>query len=118
MQFYFTARENITFGEINNADDARRLAEAVRLADAEGVVARLSNGLDTPLGRQFDHGEELTMGQWQRIALARQLFSRAPILLFDEPMAWMDSKARATFASTLETLRKDHIILLVRHLGS
>lgn len=118
VQFYFTARENITFGEINNADDARRLAEAVRLADAEGVVARLSKGLDTPLGRQFDHGEELSMGQWQRIALARQLFSRAPILLFDEPMAWMDSKARATFASTLETLRKDHIILLVRHLGS
>ena len=113
VQFYFTARENITFGEINNADDARRLAEAVRLADAEGVVARLSKGLDTPLGRQFDHGEELSMGQWQRIALARQLFSRAPILLFDEPMAWMDSKARATFASTLETLRKDHIILLV-----
>ena len=118
VQFYFTARENITFGEINNADDARRLAEAVRLADAEGVVARLSKGLDTPLGRQFDHGEELSMGQWQRIALARQLFSRAPILLFDEPMAWMDSKARTTFASTLETLRKDHIILLVRHLGS
>ena len=115
VQFYFTARENITFGEIENADDARRLAEAIRLADADSVVSRLSKGLDTPLGRQFDHGEELSMGQWQRIALARQLYSRAPILLFDEPTAWMDAKARATFAATLETLRPDHIILLVRH---
>ena len=107
VQFHFTVRENITFGDINNADDARRLAES--------VVSHLGKGLDTPLGRQFNGGEELSMGQWQRIALARQLYSQAPVLLFDEPTAWMDAEARSTFNKTLQTLSPDHLILLVQH---
>ncbi|MBP5190398.1 MAG: ABC transporter ATP-binding protein [Bacteroidales bacterium] len=115
VQFCFTARENITFGDIKCADDARRLAEAMQMADAETVVSQLGKGLDTPLGRQFDGGEELSMGQGQRIALARQLYSNAQILLFDEPTAWMDPDARNRFSQTLTTLTPDHIILLVQH---
>ena len=115
VQFYFTARENIEFGDIANRNDANRIAEALRLADADNVVSRLSKGLDTPLGRQFDRGEELSMGQWQRLAPARQLYSKAPILIFDEPTAWMDAPARRTFQRTLEELKSTHVILLVRH---
>ena len=115
VQFCFPARQNITFGDIDSAEDARRLADAIRLAGAQPVIDHLPDGLDTPLGRQFDRGEELSMGQAQRIALARQLYSRAQILLFDEPTAWMDAPARANFKQTLEALRHDHIILLVQH---
>ncbi len=116
VQFYFTAKENITFGDIEHPDDARRLAEAIRQADAGPVVDHLGKGLETPLGRQFDNGEELSMGQWQRIALARQLYSTAPILVFDEPTAWMDQQSRSAFFQSLEELRPNHIILLVTHL--
>lgn len=115
VQFFFTARQNITFGDIDNADDARRLADAIRLANADTVVDHLGKGLDTQLGRQFAGGEELSMGQWQRIALARQLYSQAQVLLFDEPTAWMDAAARSNFRQTLDNLRPDHIILLVQH---
>ena len=115
VQFCFTARENIVFGDIGNADDAQRLAQSIRAAGADAVVDGLGHGLDTPLGRQFDGGEELSMGQWQRIALARQLYSKAQVLLFDEPTAWMDAEARANFRQTLEALRADHVILLVQH---
>lgn len=115
VQFFFTARQNITFGDIDNADDARRLADAIRLANADTVVDHLDKGLDTQLGRQFAGGEELSMGQWQRIALARQLYSQAQVLLFDEPTAWMDAAARSNFKQTLDNLRPDHIILLVQH---
>ncbi len=115
VQFCFTARENIVFGDIGNADDAQRLAQSIRAAGADAVVDGLGHGLDTPLGRQFDGGEELSMGQWQRIALARQLYSKAQVLLFDEPTAWMDTEARANFRQTLEALRADHVILLVQH---
>jgi len=115
VQFCFTARENIVFGDIGNADDAQRLAQSIRAAGADAVVDGLVHGLDTPLGRQFDGGEELSMGQWQRIALARQLYSKAQVLLFDEPTAWMDAEARANFRQTLEALRADHVILLVQH---
>jgi len=115
VQFCFTARENVAFGDISNAGDARRLSEAIRMADAGAVVERLSNGLDTQLGRQFDGGEELSMGQWQRIALARQLYSPAQVLLFDEPTAWMDGEARSHFAETVQKLKSDHVIILVQH---
>lgn len=115
VQFCFTARENVAFGDISNAGDARRLSEAIRMADAGAVVERLSNGLDTQLGRQFDGGEELSMGQWQRIALARQLYSPAQVLLFDEPTAWMDGEARSHFAETVQELKSDHVIILVQH---
>lgn len=115
VQFQFTVRENIAFGDIEHAEDARRMAEALRLSDAEGLVERLGQGLDTPLGRYFDDGEELSMGQWQRIALARLIYSQAPVLVFDEPTAWMDAAARRRFAQSLEELKQGRIILLVRH---
>lgn len=115
VQYHLTLRENIVLGDINNADDARRLAEAIRLADAERVVAKLDKGLDAQLGRQFNGGEELSMGQWQRVALARQLYSPADILIFDEPTAWMDAEACRHFMQSLEELRNGRIILLVRH---
>ena len=116
VQFQFTVRENVTFGDIRHADDARRLAEALRRADAERVVERLSKGVETPLGRMFDEGEELSMGQWQRIALARLFYSQAPILLFDEPTAWMDPAARQHFAQSIEAIKQDRIVFLIRHL--
>ena len=84
------------------------------MADADEVVGHLSQGLDTQLGRQFN-GEELSMGQWQRMALARQLYSDAPILLFDEPTAWMDASAREQFKETVNKLKDNHLIILVSH---
>lgn len=116
VQFQFTARENILFGDIVHAEDARRMAQALQLSGADDVVNRLRDGLDTPLGRTFRGGEELSMGQWQRIALARQIYSEAPILLFDEPTAWMDIDTRNAFLQTLQHLKNERLIILVSHL--
>jgi ABC-type Mn2+/Zn2+ transport system ATPase subunit len=64
----------------------------------------------------FDDGEELSMGQWQRIALARQLYSDAPVLIFDEPTAWMDVPSRDRFYRTLEELKAEgKVIILIKH---
>jgi ATP-binding cassette subfamily B protein len=115
VQFYFTVRENVAFGDINSPEDAQRMAEAIRMADAECVVDRLGNGLETQLGRQFQGGEELSMGQWQRVALARQLYSRAQVLVFDEATAWMDVQGRQIFMKTVESLKADHVVILIRH---
>lgn len=115
VNFYFTAREDIAFGDIHSASDANRLADALLLSGADKVVDSLSQGLDTQLGRQFSGGEELSMGQWQRLALARQLYSGSPVLLFDEPTAWMDISARQRFEDSLHHLCRDHVVIVVRH---
>ena len=67
------------------------------------------------LTRLFDGGNELSMGQWQRVALARALVSDAPVLLLDEPTAWLDAESRRQVADIIEGLKKDKIILLVTH---
>ena len=116
VRFYATAAENIAFGNISTVDTAaiRRTAE---IAGADTFISQLPKGYDTPLGRMFDGGEELSMGQWQRIALARQLYSDAPVLLFDEPTAWMDIPTRKRFEQTLQTLQQQNkVIILIKHI--
>lgn len=115
VRFYFTAKENVEFGDIQHTDDSARMQRALELSEAQSIVDRLPNGADTLLGRMFEHGEELSLGQWQRLALARQLYGNAPILFFDEPTAWMDAAARTSFFSHLEQLKQEHIVILISH---
>lgn len=117
MQLQLTVRENVEFGDLQHRGDALRMIEALRNADAEVIVEGLPDGVDTQLGRQFDGGQELSMGQWQRIALARQLFADGQVLFFDEPTAWMDKGARQHFSQLLQELSRNHVVLLVQHLG-
>lgn len=115
VRFYCTAEENIAFGDIQNLDH-ERVRQAAHLSGADKFIDRLPQQYDTPLGRLFDNGEELSMGQWQRIALARQLYSDAPVLIFDEPTAWMDVPSRERFYQTLETMKQnDKVIILIKH---
>lgn len=115
VRFYFTAKQNIEFGDIHHPGDETRLQRAAELSEAMPVIAKLSKGMDTPLGRQFNQGEELSMGQWQRIALARQLYSQAPVLVFDEPTAWMDREAREQFLQNLDIIKRDKVVILIAH---
>ncbi len=116
VRFCCTAEENIRFGDIER-DDPGRVREAAALAGADQIIGQLPQGYATPLGRMFDGGEELSMGQWQRIALARQLYSDAPVLIFDEPTAWMDVPSRDRFYTTLEMLKhKNKVIILIKHI--
>lgn len=117
VQLQLSVRENVEMGNLQHRGDALRLAEALRNADVESIVSSLPQGVDTQLGRQFDGGHELSMGQWQRIALARQLYAGGEVLFFDEPTAWMDKGARHNFTQTLEKLSKDHVVMLVQHLS-
>lgn len=115
VRFYCTAEENISFGDIDHYD-ADRVKYVAHLAGADKYIERLPKGYKTPLGRMFDDGEELSMGQWQRIALARQLYSDAPVLIFDEPTAWMDVPSRDRFYETLDMLKHNNkVIILIKH---
>ena len=115
VRFYCTAEENISFGDVKHFD-AERVRYAAGLSGADVFIERLPKGYATPLGRMFDDGEELSMGQWQRVALARQLYADAPVLVFDEPTAWMDVPSRDKFYETLESLKnKNKVVILIKH---
>jgi ATP-binding cassette subfamily B protein len=116
-RFYCTMGENIAFGR--SASDLQPptsdLSRALELSGADKVADTLPHGTDTLLGRLFDGGSELSMGQWQRVALARALVSDAPILILDEPSAWLDHDARQHLDETLQKLKDDKILLIITH---
>ena len=115
VRFYCTAEENIVFGDVNHYD-RERVRQVAHLSGADKFIEKLPKGYDTPLGRMLDGGEELSMGQWQRIALSRQLYGNAPVLVFDEPTAWMDVPSRDRFYETLDMLQKQNkVIILIKH---
>jgi len=106
-RFNCTVAENVAFGDIEKMMNGTVAEPKVDL--------KIPFTPDTPLGRMFDGGQELSMGQWQRLAFARALQSDAPILLLDEPVAWIDVPSRKEFFDLLDELKKNKIIILITH---
>lgn len=113
VRYNCSAAENITFGDIDHPDHS--LLHAAALAGADSVIDYLPQGEATLLGRLFDQGAELSMGQWQRMAIARALQSDAPLLILDEPFAWLDADTRRLLNQNLSELQKNKIIILITH---
>lgn len=109
-----TVRENVTQGQPSARGDAA-VHEACKAADADEVVDKLGAGLDTLLAREWLNGEELSGGQWQRIALARAFFRQAGLLVLDEPTANLDPRAEYRIFQRLRSLARDRAVLLVTH---
>ena len=106
-----TIRDIVSFGDPRKAQDDAGILRALRIACAEDFVQKLEKGLDTMLG---EHGQGLSEGQMQRIAIARAVFSEHPILMLDEATSALDE---ATAQQLLENLRRmtDKTVLMVTH---
>ncbi len=111
-QFNLSVKENIQIGDTG---DYRQLETACKNSQARQVIKHLPMGFDNMLGRYFDNGEELSMGQWQKIALARTLYKDSGIMLFDEPCSWFDKATAAEFMKTLKEMSKTRVIVLIDH---
>lgn len=115
VQYYLTAAENIGLGRVDALDDQQRVEAAAKRSGADRVIARLSQGYHTVLGRWFDHGTQLSGGEWQRIALARAFMSDAPILVLDEPTSALDARAEYEMFRRIQELSRGHLVLLISH---
>lgn len=113
-QYQMSARENVAVAEVGRLSDAQGVQGAVGRAGA-AFVDTLPQGLETPLGRLFQGGRQLSGGQWQRLALARLYFRDASVLVFDEPTAALDAKAEFETMEALRSEARDRITLLISH---
>jgi ATP-binding cassette subfamily B protein len=114
-RYNLTVRENIWFGDIEDAADPLRLARAARQAGAAELIGRLPGGLETVLGNYFDAGEELSVGEWQKIALARALLREAQVIVLDEPTRAMDASAEYDMFKRFRELAVGRTAILVSH---
>lgn len=115
-RYQLTARENVGFGSTDHLDDQPRLEHAVDQGGATEVLASLTKGLDTQLGRWFKDGTELSGGQWQKIALSRAFMrEEASVLVLDEPTAALDAEAEHAVFERFQQLAKGRTTFLVSH---
>jgi len=115
-RYQLTVRENVGFGSTDDMNDEARLARAVDRGGATEVLAALTNGLDTQLGRWFKDGTELSGGQWQKVALARAFMrEEASVLVLDEPTAALDAEAEHAVFERFRLLSKGRTTFLVSH---
>ncbi len=115
VKYRLTVTDNIEFGRPGAEDPARRLAEAARSAAADTIAERLDHGYDTVLGAEFSGGTDLSLGQWQRLALARAFYRDSPFVILDEPTASLDAQAEAELFDKLRDLFKGRTVLFVSH---
>ncbi len=107
-----TVRSNIRYGDIRQPEDTPLVESAGRKSGADPFVQSLNHGYDTPLTRMFDNGQELSIGQWQKIALARAFMHQSEVIILDEPTSALDPGAEFDlFANFRE--RIDHRAALV-----
>ena len=110
-----TVRENILFGDLKLAATDVEIKAALRAAGAEEIVARLPDQEQTLLGRWFPSGTELSVGEWQRIALARAFLRRAPIIILDEPTSALDPWAEADWLDRFRQLAFGRTSIIITH---
>ncbi len=114
-RYMLTAGENIGVGRHELIEDAAAIAAAAERAGAQGFVSRLPAGYDTMLGREFVGGWDLSIGQWQRLALARAFFRDASLVILDEPTAALDARAESALFARMRELLEGRAAVLISH---
>jgi ATP-binding cassette subfamily B protein len=114
IHFQLKASDNIGAGWLPSLDDRAAIQRAVEAAGATGIIAELEEGLDTLLGAASG-GRDLSGGQWQRMALARLLMRRSPVLVLDEPTAAMDPETEVEIFRRFQEWKTGRTSLLVTH---
>ena len=115
-QYQLKLRENVGVGSVEHLEEVPRIERAVEQGGAHSLVANLTTGIETPLGKWFQDGVELSGGQWQKVALARGFMrEQADILVLDEPTAALDAEAEQAVFERFKELSKGKTTLIISH---
>ena len=108
--------ENIRFGDVDREYDFNAVSTAAKRSGADMFIDALQDGYDTPLTRMFeDSGKELSVGQWQKLSVARAFYKDSEILILDEPTAALDPLAEQEVFNQFSALAKGKIAVFVSH---
>ena len=110
-----TVAENIRFGDVAFSPDDPRIVLAAELGGANSFIQELPQGMQTPLTRLFDDGRELSLGQWQRLALSRAFFPKSQFIIMDEPTSAVDPRAEAELFENFRARLEGRGALIISH---
>jgi len=116
VRYQFTVGENVGVGDVDHMEDEARWEVAAEKGTARPFIEAMPEGFNTQLGRWFKGGQELSGGQWQKIALSRAFMrTGADILVLDEPTAAMDAEAEVQIFDHFRKITQNQMVVLISH---
>jgi ATP-binding cassette subfamily B protein len=115
VQYQLPVWENVWLGDAGSAPDRERIIRAAERSGADTAIRRLPRGYDTPLGRWFEQGHELSVGEWQKVALARAFLRDSHIVVLDEPTSSLDPLAEAELFRHFRQAVRGRSAVLISH---
>lgn len=114
VRYHFSVRDNIILGAPDKNNE-QLMVEAAKRAGAHEFIEKLPNKYEQILGKEFEDGEEISGGQWQKLAIARAFYEEPPVLILDEPTSAIDAEAEYEIFNNLEKQYRNKTLILVSH---
>src|SRR5499427_1770434 len=115
VTYQATASENVGLGDLADIENRPQIEAAASKGGAHELIAGLPDGYDTPLGKWFDHGANLSGGEWQKVALSRAFMRDARVLVLDEPTSALDAQAEYELFERLRKLTEARTAVYISH---
>ena len=115
VKYDFTARENIWLGDIEIPPNDYIIEKAAMSSGADEIIQSLPYKYDTVLGKRFDGGEQLSIGQWQKVALSRAFLRDSQVIILDEPSSALDPKAEYNVFQKFRQLLQNRTAIFISH---
>lgn len=115
VKYNMTVSENIHFGNIDNNMDHDFIVDSAKKSGAHDYIKEFPDGYNTTMGRIFEDGREVSIGQWQKLAIARAFYSNSQFLIFDEATSALDAKSEQELFDGLREHIGNRGILVISH---
>ena len=115
IKYYFTAKENIGVGKVQELSNQERIEDSAQKSLAHELIKGLEQNYATQLGRRFGKGKDLSGGEWQKIALARAYMKDPEIIILDEPTSSLDAKAEYEVFQRFIDLTENKTSIIISH---
>ncbi|HYC30145.1 MAG TPA: ABC transporter ATP-binding protein, partial [Chitinophagaceae bacterium] len=114
-RYNMSAADNIRFGDIDGDRPAEDMEQAARHSGADTFINKFPNGYNTIMGRVFEDGREVSIGQWQKLAIARAFYSNSRFIILDEATSALDAKAEHELFESFRSRIGHRGVLIISH---
>lgn len=115
IKYPISIKENIALGDIDRIGDEESIKDAAIKSGIFPYICSLKNGFNTQLQMEWTNATELSLGQWQKLAISRALFKNAEMVILDEPTASLDPVAETELSEKIRTLMDGKTCILIAH---
>lgn len=114
-KYYIPLKDNIKLGNVLDEDNSEKIKDVINTIELSDVVKKLPDGLDTYLGKIKENGVDISGGEWQRLAIARTLYSNAKMFILDEPTAALDPIAESRIYEMFGKISQGKSTIFITH---